>query len=47
MGTFYYTKTRADLHRRKGQRIIVSKSKSGRKIFTLRNIKHRKKGGRK
>ncbi len=39
MGKFYFTKSRAQMHRMKGQRVVEAKLKSGRKVFKVKKIK--------
>lgn len=39
MGKFYFKKSRAQEHRRKGQTVVKAKLKNGKTIFKLRTIK--------
>lgn len=42
MGKFYFTRKRAQDHRRKGQTVVKAKLKSGRTIFKLRTTGRRR-----
>ncbi len=39
MGKFYFKKSRAEMHRMKGQRVVKRALKNGRTIFKLKKIK--------
>ncbi len=39
MGNFYFTKTAAKDHRRKGERVVKAKLKNNRTVFKVRKVK--------
>ena len=39
MGKFYFTKSRAQDHRMKGQRVVKSKLKNNKTVFKLKKVK--------
>lgn len=39
MGKFYFTKSRAQSHRKKGQTVVKAKLKNKKTVFKLKNTK--------
>ena len=39
MGTFYLSEESAQKHRKKGQKVVKTKQKSGRKVFVVKKRK--------
>jgi len=39
MGKFYFTKSRAQAHRKKGQMVVKVKLKNNKTVFKLRQVK--------